>query len=213
MDISITLVIVIITVLISYRGFNNYEAVNMLKHSPFMEVEKNQWYRLLTGGFVHADWLHLIFNMYVLWVFGEYVETIFVYWFGLGGKLVYLLVYLLAIAVSSIPSLIREKENIGYAAIGASGAVSAIVFIFILLDPWAMLGIMFIIPMPAIVAGVLYLIYSYWAANRGGRGLTGRPVGHDAHFTGSLFGILAVAVLQPPAMAEFVRQLLNPSFF
>ena len=207
---SATLAIVIITALISYRAFNSRESINLLKHSPFMEVEHKEWYRLITSGFVHADWIHLGVNMYVLYEFGQFVELHFVEWYGVWGRLIYLVVYLLAIVAGDIPSLIREKENIGYAAIGASGAVSAIVFIFIIMYPWLRLEIMFILPMPAIVAGVGYIAYSWWAANRQAPGMLGRPVGHDAHLVGSLFGILAIAILQPWVIVAFFEQILRP---
>ena len=210
--ISITLVLVIVTVIISYRAFGRPEMLNLLKHSPFMEVNKKEWYRMLTSGFVHGDWIHLGVNMYVLYSFGEFVEAHFILWYGPTGMLVYLLFYLVAIVAGAIPSLIREKENIGYAAIGASGAVSAVVFVFIVLYPWMMLEIMFILPMPAIVAGLAYIGYSWWAANRNSPGMLGRPVGHDAHLVGSLFGVLAVSILQPGVLMQFVQQLMKPTF-
>lgn len=211
MDITITLIIIVVTVLISYMGFNKQETFNLLKHSPFMEVNKNEWYRIITSGFVHADWMHLGINMYVLYEFGRIVEEhYFLALFGSNGRLLFLLMYLLAIMAGSFPSLIKEKDNIGYAAIGASGAVSAVVFIYMMMAPWSMLGIMFIIPMPAVLAGVAFLWYSSWASKRNVKSFRGRPVGHMAHFYGAIFGMVFVAILKPEVLVHFWEQLIHP---
>ena len=213
MDITITLIIIVVTVLISYMGFNRQEILNLLKHSPFLEVNKNEWYRLITSGFVHADWMHLGVNMYVLYEFGRIVEQYFLILFGPKGKLLFLLMYILAIMAGALPSLIKEKGNISYAAIGASGAVSAVVFIYMMMAPWSMLGIMFIIPMPAVLAGVAFLWYSSWAHKRNKRGFSGRPVGHMAHFYGAIFGMVFVAILKPEVLVDFWLQLIHPPWF
>ncbi len=213
MTLSITLIIVAVTVLISYRGFGSQEIIDRLKHSPYMETRKGEWYRIITSGFVHADWWHLGINMFVLWQFGEIVEFQFVQWFGSAGKFIYLTMYILGIAAGSLPSLLSERDNAMYAAIGASGAVSAVVFIFIVLYPWQMLGIMFIIPMPAVLAGVGYLWYSSWAAKRNAPGFGGRLVGHRAHFWGAIFGVLFVILVKPSVLTAFIQQVINPPFF
>jgi membrane associated rhomboid family serine protease len=214
MNISITLILVVVTVLISYPGFKRQEILDLLKHSPYMEVNKNEWYRLITSGFVHADWIHLGVNMYVLYEFGTIVEErYFMVLFESNGRLLYLLMYILAIMAGALPSLLKEKENIAYGAIGASGAVSAVVFIFIMMAPWSMLGIMFIIPMPAVVAGVAFLWYSSWASKRNVRSFSGRPVGHMAHFYGAIFGMVFVSILKPEVLMLFWTQLINPPWF
>ena len=211
-ELTITLVIVIVTALISYRGFGRPLIIERLKHSPYLEAHKREWYRVITSGFVHADWIHLLVNMYVLYEFGRIVELQFGEWFGPAGKFIYLAMYILGIAAGALPSIIKERDNMMYAAIGASGAVSGVVFIFIMLYPWAMLGIMFIIPMPAIVAGVGYLIYSGWAARRNRPGFGGRMIGHSAHLWGALFGVLFVSVVKPEVLFAFINQLIHPVF-
>ncbi len=214
MDISITLIIIVATILVSYPAFNRQEIINRLKHSPFMEVNKNEWYRLITSGFVHADWMHLGVNMYVLYEFGKIVEEdIFLPLFGVNGRLIYLLMYILAIMAGALPSLIKEKDNIAYGAIGASGAVSAVVFIYMMMSPWSMLGIMFVIPMPAVLAGVAFLWYSSWANKRNVRSFSGRQVGHMAHFYGAVFGMVFVAILKPEVLVNFWFQLIHPPWF
>lgn len=213
MELSLTLIIIIITVAVSYFGFRRIDLINTLKHSPFLEVNKNEWYRIITSGFVHADWIHLGVNMYVLYEFGRIVELYFLQLFGSNGRLIYLVMYLLAIMAGALPSLIKEKGNMSYGAIGASGAVSAVVFIYMMMAPWSMLGIMFIIPMPAILAGVAFLWYSSWADKRDVRSFSGRPVGHMAHFYGAVFGMVFVAILEPAVLINFFTQLINPPWF
>lgn len=204
MDISITLIIIIFTALISYQGFSNYEFIDKMKHSPARENAGKEYYRLLTSGFVHADWAHLLVNMFVLYSFGEYIEQTIVAWYGPVGEIIYLLMYLLNIVLANIPTAIRHRDDPSFASIGASGAVSGIVFIFILLQPWATLSLFFIIPVPAIIAGIGYLIYSSWAANKG----HGR-LDHSAHFAGAIAGILMMVILRYEILPEFITKLIS----
>ena len=203
--ISITLIIIIFTALISYQGFNRYEFIDKLKHSPIREARGKEYYRLLTSGFVHADWTHLLVNMFVLYSFGEYIESYIVAIFGNPlGKIIYVVMYLLNIILANIPTMIQHRHNPAFASIGASGAVSGIVFIFILLQPWAILSLFFIIPVPAIIAGVGYLIYSSWAANKGHGHLD-----HSAHFAGAVAGMVMIVILRYEILAEFFTKLVS----
>jgi len=203
MGISITLIIIIFTALISYQGFNRYDFIDKMKHSPVREVRGNEYYRLLTSGFVHADWTHLLVNMFVLYSFGEYIESTIVAWFGNLGKIIYVLLYILNIILANIPTLIRHRDNPSFASIGASGAVSGIVFIFILFQPWAILSLFFVIPVPAIIAGIGYLIYSTWAANKGHGNLD-----HSAHFAGAIAGMMMISILNFEILPDFLRKLV-----
>jgi membrane associated rhomboid family serine protease len=153
-----------------------------------MVKEHNQYYRFITGGLVHADYMHLGFNMLTLWFFGRNIEIIFQQLFG--NKIYFLLFYVLALIVSDIPSYIRHRNNYSYRSIGASGAVSAVVFAAILFQPWATI-LVFVIPMWAILYGVLFLGYSVYMSRRGGDGIN-----HDAHFWGAIFGVLFPLVLK-----------------
>ena len=205
---TITLLLVIITCLISYQAFNHAMMKGKLLHYPYLEVHEKQYYRLLTSGFIHADWVHLIFNMYVLYEFGTIVESIFVSIFGeLMGRINYLLLYLLGIVFSSIYSFFTHKDNRAYAALGASGAVSAVLFAFVVFQPWAMLGLFFIIPCPAIIAAVLYLVYSSWASKN-----SNDNIGHDAHFYGAVFGFTFTILLKPSLFDLFLQNLANLPF-
>jgi len=143
--------------------------------------------------------------MFVLYSFGNYIESYIVSEFGnIQGRIIYLILYLLNIVLANIPTLLRHKLNQGFSSIGASGAVSGIIFIFILLQPWSMLYLFFIIPVPAIIAGVGYLIYSSWAAKQG----HGR-LDHSAHFAGAIAGMLMIILLRKEIVSEFFFRLIN----
>lgn len=202
---SITLIIIILTCLVSYQALNNQSMFQQLKHSPYLEARDNEFYRFVTSGFVHGSFPHLFINMYVLYIFGESVENYFVQVFGEGmGRINYLLLYLLAIVVGDLPTYTKHKENPAFASVGASGAVSAILFVFILFNPWSTLLLFFIIPCPAILAAILYVIYSTWASKN-----QNDMIDHDAHLYGAIFGFLFAIALKPSLFETFMERLMN----
>jgi len=202
---SLTLIIIIITGLISYQAFNNPGLMYKLQHSPYQEAHNKEWYRFISSGFVHVDWTHLLINMFVFYSFGEAVESYFVQIFGdIMGRVNFLLLYLLTIIFGDIPTFVKHKDNQSFASVGASGAVSGILFAFVIFQPWATLLLFFVIPCPAIVAAVLYLVYSSWASrNQSSR------IDHDAHFYGAVFGFIFTIVLQPRLFSMFWDNLIN----
>lgn len=205
LDFSITLLIIAFTTLVSYQGFQSYAYIDRLKHTPAREFEFKEYYRMLTSGFVHADWTHLIINMFVLYSFGNYIESFITSEFGsVLGRVIYLILYLLNIVFANIPTTLRHRFNPAFSSIGASGAVSGIIFIFILLQPWSILYLFFIIPVPAIIAGIGYLIYSSWAANQG----HGR-LDHSAHFAGAIAGMLMIILLKKEILSHFFFRLIH----
>ncbi|MFZ1678876.1 MAG: rhomboid family intramembrane serine protease [Saprospiraceae bacterium] len=205
MGISITIIIILFTSFISFQGFNKYVFIDKLKHSPSRESAYKEYYRMLTSGFVHADWTHLLVNMFVLYSFGEFIESYIVSEFGKPwGSVIFLVLYLLNIILANIPTAIRHKHNPSFSSIGASGAVSGIIFIFILLRPWATLQLFFFIPLPAIVVGVGYLIYSSWAVNKG----HGR-LDHSAHFAGAISGMMMIILLRKEIIFDFFHSLIH----
>lgn len=209
MELSVTVVIVALTALISIRGFSKPELIERLKHSPYRETRNGEWYRLITSGFVHGGWLHLLINMFVLYVFGITVETIFIDLFGnpAAGRSIYAAMYLLTIVVGDLPTLLRQRHNPGYGSIGASGAVSGVMFIFILFFPWKTLYLYGIIPIPAILAGIGILWYSSWASKH-----QQDNIDHLAHFAGALFGVLFVIALKPWVASYFLQEVSNLPF-
>ncbi len=202
---TVTILIIIITCLISYKGFTDRSFFEALKHHPVSEANNGEWYRMVSSGFLHADWFHLGINMYVLYEFGTLVETLYLDQYGdIAGRAIYLLLYVAMIILADIPSFIKHKNNRYYGAIGASGAVSGILFIFILFLPWAKLRLYFAIPIPAIIFGVLYLGYSSYASKK-----ANDNIGHDAHFYGALAGMALTAILIPRTLGVFIDQFIN----
>jgi len=180
-----TLIIIIITAIISFAAFSNDKIMNDLIFYPPAVTSNNQFYRFITCGFIHADLGHLIFNMFSLYMFGKFVEEKFNDIFGTGGNLVYLLLYISALVVSLLPTYFKNKNNQHYRSLGASGAVSAVVFAGLMIAPYIKVGL-FIIPpvIPGFVFGPLYLIISAWLDKRGRDNIN-----HSAHIWGALFGI------------------------
>ena len=209
MEISITLIIIIATSIISFIAFSNHKLMDQFIFYP-PAVRRGQIYRFFSCGLIHADFGHLIFNMISLYLFGEAVESKFMEAFGPLGKLVYLGMYVLALAVSVIPTYINNKDNYHYRSLGASGAVSAVIFAGILFFPLAKLGLFFIpIYVAGFIFGILYLLVSGWLDKRGGGNIN-----HSAHIFGALFGIgFTIIACQTfsdyPVLTDFVYAIKN----
>jgi membrane associated rhomboid family serine protease len=206
MEVTMTLVLIAITVAISIAGFGNPRVIESLIFTPTAVLRRKDWHRLVTYGFIHADGMHLLFNMITLYFFGPLVESTLRSRIGSAG---YVLFYVAALVASVLPSLYRHRNNPAYASLGASGAVVAVLFVYILLQPWAMLGIFFVVPMPAIVFAVLYVAYSIWADRRQRRG---DRINHSAHLWGAAFGVLFLVALEPRIVPAFLAKLAHPSF-
>lgn len=203
--ISLTLILIIMTSLISYQAFVNPEMKARLMLYPVQMKSRGEWYRFVTYGFVHADWQHLLINMFVLYMFGEYLESAMFSVFGASlGRLMYLVLYLSALVIATIPSYFKHQDNYGYAAVGASGATSALVFGFILFNPWEW----FIFPpLPALFFGIGYLWYSSYMEKRGLDN-----IGHNTHFWGAIYGLVFILIsayaLRPGLLYFFLDRLL-----
>jgi len=198
----LTYAIIAITAITSYMGFNNPALKGRLLFYPFEIKRQGQWDRFLGHGFIHADMTHLIFNMITFLSFGTLVERYFKAIFGeLMGAIHFLILYFLGMILASIFSYFKHKDNRSYAALGASGAVSAVLFTGIILDP----GMMFIFPpIPAILFGPLYLAYSLYMARKGRDN-----IGHDAHFFGAIFGIIYSIAIKPDLFIHFINSIKN----
>lgn len=208
---SITLLIVSFTVLVSFMAFNNRDLFLQLKHWPYQEARSGQYYRWLSSGFVHADPLHLIFNMLTLYIMaGDQdgspgLESWFMDYFPQWGATLFLLFYLLSVVAASSATFYRYRHTPSFASIGASGAVAAVLFAEILLHPEGYASFMFFpVRVPAYLFGILYLWYSSYAARRGGDNID-----HYAHFFGAVFGIFFMLALAPELASAFVRALLG----
>ncbi len=201
---NITVVIVVVTCIISFLAFSNQRVIDSLIFNPPAIHNRNEWYRFFTCGLIHADIMHLAFNMFSFYVFGRLVENTFIEIFGAQGPLLYAIMYIAALGACLVPTYTQHKENYGYRSLGASGAVSAVVFAGILLYPTLGISLIIIpIPIPGFIFGPLYLIITAYLSKRGGS-----YINHSAHFWGALFGIAFLIV------ASFALSDFNPiSFF
>ncbi len=187
MTLTLTLAIIIFTSLVSITTFGNQKIVQELIFYPPAITKQGQWYRFFTCGLLHADWEHLLFNMLSLYLFGATVENYFKseMLFGDMGQAFYLVLYILALLFSLIPTFFKHRNDYRYRSLGASGAVSAIVFAGILFNPTAKLGFFLIPPIiPGYIFGPLYLLLSTWLEKKGKDNIN-----HSAHIWGALFGI------------------------
>jgi membrane associated rhomboid family serine protease len=201
----ITYCILAFTIVFSLIGFRDKAFFIKYLYSPWrVHSDRKEWYTVFTHAFLHADYGHLFFNMFALYSIGlELEQYVFPAFFPLHARYYYLLLYFGGIVVSSVPAYEKNKNNPGYSAVGASGAIFAVLFSFILINPTAKLGIMFIpFDIPAFVLGILYLGYEFYMSKRGGT-----RIGHDAHLWGGLFGIAFTIILHPAFAKGFYTQI------
>ena len=201
---SLTVLIIVLTGITSFIAFRDPAMRYRSLLLPAQMYQRGEWYRLLTHGFVHRDWVHAAINLFVLWSFGEVVEMQFRYRFGVLGPVLFILLYLGGLVASSLPVYFKRRHDPGYAALGASGAVSAIVFAYIVFFPLERICLYFILCLPSALMGILYLAYSSYMDRRGGD-----MVAHDAHLYGAIFGILFPLAIRPSLALSFVDQLLG----
>jgi membrane associated rhomboid family serine protease len=199
-----TIIIIAITALISIAAFNKVELLYKYQFNAYQIVKRNQWYRILTYGFLHANWDHLLVNMVVLFFFGRVLETYFNYYFEASAVLYFILLYVGAIVFSTLYDLKKHREHYHYNAVGASGATSAVVFAAIFFAPLEKIYFMFFIPIPGIIFALGYLYYSYYMSKK-----NLDNIGHSAHFYGALFGFLFPILIKPQLFSLFLQQILN----
>lgn len=202
MGFSLTTALIAITVVISLYTMNQREVLYKFMMNPYMVVNRGEYFRVITSGFIHKDYTHLIFNMLSLYFFGPNLEYIFSAIFGSLGSVYFVLLYVLSVVVSDLPTLLKHRNNPGYNSLGASGAVSAVIFACIFFDPLMNLYLYFAIPIKGFIFAALYIVYSYISSKRSGDGIN-----HDAHLYGALFGVLFCIVLYPPSLQLFIEQL------
>ena len=203
MQITPNLLLIAATCLVSWLAWKDRRLLERLLLWPPAITRKHQWDRLVTYGFVHGDAQHLLFNMLTLFFFGRLVEQAFEPWLGLWG---YLGFYAGGLVVSVLPSYLRHRNDAAYRSLGASGAVCAVLFAFILLDPWALIFV-FVLPVPAILYAGLYVAYSLWAHRKGHDNIN-----HSAHLWGAGYGILFSVMMEPRILGHFLARLAEPRF-
>jgi len=198
---SITLIIIAVTCVISFTGFSNPQLIDRLILWPPAVTRGKEYWRLASCGLIHADVPHLVFNMLTLYFFGRALEGFYASRIGIVG---YVIFYVGGLVVSSLPSYLRHKNDSRYRSLGASGAVSAVLFAFILLSPWSKI-IVFVIPMPAILYAVLYVVYSIYMDRQ-----RVDNINHSAHLWGALYGVIATILVEPRVVGVFLQQLTSP---
>lgn len=207
-----TLFFIGITVLISFMAFNNPDVFSKLQLNPYQVYHRKEWYRLITHGFVHVDWMHLIINMFVLYSFGQGVENLFGQLQDAGYlryyQIWYTVFYFSAIVIASLLSVAKHKDDIYYNSVGASGAVSAVVFFYIFFDPYNKLLLFMIIPIPGILFGIAYLVYSQYMSRK-----SNDNVNHDAHFVGAVYGFLFPLLIKVSLINYFLQNILTFDIF
>ena len=203
---SITLLLIVLTCITSIMALRNNLIKGAALFYPYAMRRRNEWYRFITSGFIHADYMHLAVNMFVLYSFGVYLEkSMLDFYFGEMAGLVFVAIYLLGMIVSDIPTYLKHKNDPSYRGLGASGAVAAVLFSFILLSPIENRIQFMFVPgagIPPALFGLLYLLYSVYMSRN-----SRDNVNHDAHFYGALFGFVFTGLLKPELFINFVEQV------
>jgi membrane associated rhomboid family serine protease len=199
----ITLAIIAITCVVSFMAFKNSRLMNDLILWPPAITRQREYHRLVTYGVVHADFGHLLFNMFTLFFFGRAMEPFFTSMLGPFG---FALFYIGGLVISILPTYLKNRTNPNYRSLGASGAVSAVLFAYILIAPWQRI-IVLVIPMPAIVYAVLYTAYSIYMDRRGQGNIN-----HSAHLWGAAYGVLVTILVNHRVLPHFIDALTHPTF-
>ena len=206
MSLSVLLILIVITVVVSMSAFNNNQLTDRLLYSPYACKHDGDYFRMFGHMFIHADTMHLLFNMMSLFFLGSVLEDELMFTYGnVRGEVHFLVIYILGGLFATLIPYVRHQDNPSYRSLGASGAVSAVIFAAILWNPQMELMIMFLpIPIPAYIFGPLYIAFEYWADRRGGTGIA-----HDAHIGGAIFGVLYVLIINIDKGKEFLSALFG----
>ncbi|MCY4780857.1 rhomboid family intramembrane serine protease [Sphingobacterium sp. UT-1RO-CII-1] len=195
-------VIFALTIAVSLYTFSNPQYFSKLMLNPYaIHRDKSRLFTIFTSGLVHKDWMHLLFNMMTFYFFGFSLEAMFVQFSGPTGHFLFAGLYIVSLVLSDLPTIMQQKNNPGYFSLGASGAICAILFSFILFQPKATLGLFMIIPMPAYLFAFLFLGYCIWAAKK-----ANDHINHDAHLFGALSGLAITLLMYPWAFRHFISQ-------
>ena len=200
---STTLILIALTCAVSFTAMNNPKMIDALILWPPAISRKKEYYRLLTYGLIHADFMHLLFNMVTLYFFGRVTESFYTDVLGPFGFAIF---YVGGLLASILPTYYKHRDDAQYYSLGASGAVSAVLFAFILFAPWSTIYI-YVLPVPAIIYAVLYVAYSIYSERQGGD-----RVNHSAHLWGAAYGVLVTILLEPRIFPMFLSALANPRF-
>ena len=199
---STTVILICITVAISFYTFNKHELQSRLMMNPYLIKTKGQYYRFISSGFIHKDHMHLLWNMFSFYFFGTVVERDFGAVFGEAGIYYFIVLYFTAIVVSDIPTYLKEKNNVDYNSLGASGGVGSVIFVFIILQPLQSICLYIAFCMPGLVFGAGYMAYTYYQGRK-----SKDNINHDAHLYGALYGLLFCVLAYPTSLLLFYEQV------
>jgi membrane associated rhomboid family serine protease len=196
-----------ITIAASFLAWNQTSLFDKLMMNPYAISHKNQYYRFITSGLIHKDHMHLLFNMFSFYFFGLAVERVFTEVYGELGSIYFIILYVVAIVVSDLPTYFKNRNNPNYNSLGASGAVSAVIFAFIIFEPLQRICIYIALCMPGFILGTLYIGFSYYQGRK-----ANDNINHDAHLYGALFGLIFCIATYPASIPQFIDQIRNWEF-
>lgn len=205
MALSITVLLIIVTAITSFNGINNPSFMERWMFTPYKIKHNKEWYRFVSSGFIHKDYIHLLFNMFTFYFFGGVVEQILAFKFGtIAGGIVFVLFYLMGIVISSIPTYLKNQDNSYYRALGASGGTAATVFASIIILPLSDICLFGILCLPGFILGIMFLLYSYFKGKN-----QDDSINHDAHLYGALFGIVFILIVSPGSAITFINEVMS----
>jgi membrane associated rhomboid family serine protease len=208
MGTTATIILIIINVAASMYAWKRPDIFQRWLFNPYAVSHHKQYYRFITAGFIHSNNMHLLFNMLTFYFFGSLIERSYAYLFDGLGVWFFLILYFAGMIIADLPTFLKHRNNPHYNSLGASGAVSAVVFSSIMLQPLSEILIFFVLPLPGFILGILYLLYSYYQGKR-----MSDNINHDAHLYGALFGIVFTIAIWPSVLPHFFEQLSNYSIF
>jgi membrane associated rhomboid family serine protease len=197
-----TIYIVVVTCIVSFLALQNPDTMKRLIFNSVAVSERGEWWRFITSGFVHANWIHLAFNMIALYSFGQQLEIYYNEIFDASGGYKFLILYFGGMVIAMLPSYNDHKHDPSYNSLGASGAVSAVVFAWILFAPLQTIYLYGVIGLPGVVMGIAFLVVSFYLSKRGSG-----HINHSAHLWGALFGIAYTLILKPSLYSHFISQI------
>ncbi len=201
-SITLTTAIIAITVLVSWYTLSKPVIIQAMMMNPYKIQSQNEYYRFITSGLIHANFSHLLWNMFSLYFFGNVVEQYFSLIFGAAGPYYFVAFYILSIIVSDLPTYFKNRIHPGYNSLGASGGVSAVIFASVLFQPLEKICFYFVICLPGFILAIGYIMWSYYNGKK-----SNDNINHEAHLYGALFGIVFCAVLFPASIPHFLEQI------
>lgn len=205
MTLSLTIIIIVVTVFISFYAWSNGNIYFGMMMNPYEIFKQKQYWRLVTSGFIHSGYVHLGFNMFTFYFFGRVVEQIFKLVVGHSmGSILFILFYVSAIVISDLPTAVKNRHRPGFNSLGASGAVSAVVFSSIIFMPLNDICLYGVLCIPGFILGFVYVIYSYYQGKK-----SDDNINHEAHLYGAIYGVVFSVLIYPQSILDFVDQIIT----